>query len=167
MSTAEQWAAALEGAGGQGFTLRFEALGLEARCRELQAGEVEECRRMGGERGLRYALYLACDQLREAGERLRRQGELASAFDITQRMRYGDVTAAGAAVLRRSGAEEARVSLQERDGGFLPLTAPGGVWMEPGRQAAAGEDAARLPQSSDGWDARELADRLWMAAGNR
>ena len=71
MSGAALWAQALQ-APGQGFTLTFERLGLEANCRPLSAGEVEECVRMGGQRGLRYALYLACDDLREAGETMSR-----------------------------------------------------------------------------------------------
>ena len=64
---------------------------------------------MGGQRGLRYALYLACDALREAGESLKKQGTLASAFDITEKLTYGDVVAAGAAILGRSGADTAAV----------------------------------------------------------
>ena len=66
---------------------------------------------MGGQRGLRYALYLACDALREAGESLKKQGVVASAFDITERLSYGDIVAAGAAILGRSGADTAAVRL--------------------------------------------------------
>lgn len=105
MSTAEQWAGLLGQEAGEAFSLKFERLGLEARCRPLRAGEVEECVRMGGERGLRYALYLACDELREAGEHLKKQGALASAFEITERLSYGDVVAAGAAILGQSGTD--------------------------------------------------------------
>lgn len=112
MSTAEQWAAAL-GAEQAGFFLRFQRLRLEARCRPLQADEVEECRRMGGEKGLRYALYLSCDALRQAGEQLRLQGALAMSFDITRRLAYGDILAAGGAILEKSGAAGAQVSLLE------------------------------------------------------
>ena len=112
MSTAEQWAAAL-GAEQAEFSLRFQRLGLEARCRPLQADEVEECRRMGGEKGLRYALYLSCDALRQAGEQLRLQGALAMSFDITRRLAYGDILAAGGAILEKSGAAGAQVSLLE------------------------------------------------------
>lgn len=112
MSTAEQWAAVL-GAEQAGFSLRFQRLGLEARCRPLQADEVEECRRMGGEKGLRYALYLSCDALRQAGEQLRLQGALAMSFDITRRLAYGDILAAGGAILEKSGAAGAQVSLLE------------------------------------------------------
>ena len=112
MSTAEQWATAL-GAEQAGFSLRFQRLGLEARCRPLQADEVEECRRMGGEKGLRYALYLSCDALRQAGEQLRLQGALAMSFDITRRLAYGDILAAGGAILEKSGAAGAQVSLLE------------------------------------------------------
>lgn len=112
MSTAEQWAAVL-GAEQAGFFLRFQRLGLEARCRPLQADEVEECRRMGGEKGLRYALYLSCDALRQAGEQLRLQGALAMSFDITRRLAYGDILAAGGAILEKSGAAGAQVSLLE------------------------------------------------------
>ena len=112
MSTAEQWAAAL-GAEQAEFSLQFQRLGLEARCRPLQADEVEECRRMGGEKGLRYALYLSCDALRQAGEQLRLQGALAMSFDITRRLAYGDILAAGGAILEKSGAAGAQVSLLE------------------------------------------------------
>ncbi|MBR5538002.1 MAG: hypothetical protein IKU58_08890, partial [Clostridia bacterium] len=124
MSGAALWAQALQ-APGQGFTLTFERLGLEASCRPLSAGEVEECVRMGGQRGLRYALYLACDDLREAGETLKKQGAVASAFDITEKLSYGDVLAAGAAVLQRSGAGEARVLLdgEARDMSAMPPAA--------------------------------------------
>lgn len=51
---AEAWAQALGQRQGGQFRLRFERLGLEAACRSLSSGEVEECLRMGGERGLRY-----------------------------------------------------------------------------------------------------------------
>ena len=112
MSTAEQWAGALAGTTGGNFILRFDRLGLEAQCRPLNAGEVEECVRMGGQRGLRYALYLACDQLREAGESLKKQGAVASAFDITEKLSYGDVVAAGAVILGRSGADTAAVRVE-------------------------------------------------------
>jgi hypothetical protein len=69
---------------------------------------------MGGQRGLRYALYLACDELREAGESLKKQGNLASAFDITEKLSYGDVVAAGTVILSRSGADTSAVRV---DGG--------------------------------------------------
>lgn len=110
MSTAEQWAAAL-GKAPEGFRLQFQRLGLEAECRPLRSEEVEECRRMGGERGLRYALYLSCDALRQAGEQMKKQGALALSFDITQRLTYGDILAAGGAILEKSGAGSARVRL--------------------------------------------------------
>ena len=171
MSTAEQWAGVLGQRGAKQFTLQFDGLGLEARCRSLDAGEVEECVRMGGERGLRYALYLACDELREAGESLRKQGALDSAFDITLRLGYGDVLAAGRAVLQQSGAEEGRVRL---DGGvqsdasrsaetLLPPAAEGMyplLWQQETQPETPGWITA-------GQVAREFADRLWAAAGNR
>ena len=112
MSGAEQWAELLGRQAHGAFTLKFERLGLEAQCRSLSAGEVEECLRMGGEKGLRYALYLACDDLRQAGESLKKQGALASAFDITEKLSYGDVVAAGAAILGQSGTDTAAVSLE-------------------------------------------------------
>ena len=171
MSTAEQWAGVLGAATAKQFTLQFDGLGLEAQCRSLDAGEVEECVRMGGERGLRYALYLACDELREAGESLRKQGALDSAFDITLRLGYGDVLAAGRAVLQQSGAGEGRVRL---DGGVQseePWSAE-----TPLPPAAAGMYPLLWHQETQpeipGWVtagqvAREFADRLWAAAGNR
>ena len=174
MSLAAQWAQALQ-APGQGFTLTFERLGLEANCRPLSAGEVEECIRMGGQRGLRYALYLACDDLREAGESLKKQGVVASAFDITEKLGYGDVLAAGAAILQRSGAQEARVRL---DGEAQTLTAapfaavPEGVSEQTGESLWGGLPPRAPAESTGGMlfdtdPVRHLADRLWAAAGNR
>lgn len=116
MSTAEQWAGLLAEERQGYFTLVFERLGMEAECRSLNAGEVEECRRMGGQRGLRYALYLACPALREAGEALQREGRLAMAFQITERLPYADLMAAGNAILERSGGGQAKVSLKTKDG---------------------------------------------------
>lgn len=110
MSSAEQWEKALSQEPGH-FTLQFQRLGLEAECRPLRSEEVEECRRMGGERGLRYALYLSCDALRQAGEQMKKQGALALSFDITQRLAYGDILAAGGAILEKSGAGSAQVRL--------------------------------------------------------
>lgn len=110
MSNYEQWAQALSRQP-EHFTLQFQRLGLEAECRPLRSEEVEECRRMGGERGLRYALYLSCDALRQAGEQMKRQGALALNFDITQRLAYGDILAAGGAILEKSGAGNAQVRL--------------------------------------------------------
>lgn len=174
MSTAEQWAGALAGTGGGSFTLRFDRLGLEAQCRPLNAGEVEECVQMGGQRGLRYALYLACDQLREAGESLKKQGTLASAFDITERLSYGDVVAAGSAILSRSGADTSAVRLEAREGEGWTAAVPqerSGAWMispaVEGAQAVSifAEQNDLFVQS--GWDIRDFVDRLSAAAGNR
>ena len=180
MSTAEQWADVLGAPAEERFTLQFDHLGLEARCRPLLAGEVEECIRMGGERGMRYALYLACDDLREAGESMKKQGAVATAFDITERLRYGDVLAAGTAILSRSGAQQTQVRLDGQiqslpaakaltvDGGATlfpplsdgPLSGGGGSFVDP------------LIVEQNGWIsagqvARDFADRLWAAAGNR
>ena len=102
MSSAEDWTRALESGKGR-FTLNFERMGVEAECRTLSAAEVEECRRMGGERGMRYALYLACGAVREAGERLKAQGRAATPFDATEGLAYADVLAAGRAILGRAG----------------------------------------------------------------
>lgn len=174
MSLAELWAEALQ-APGQGFTLNFDRLGLAANCRPLTAGEVEECVRMGGQRGLRYALYLACDDLREAGETLKKQGAVASAFDITEKLSYGDVLAAGSAVLQRSGAQEAMVRLDGDVQGLprtLPQAMPEGAIPQPGEGIWGTGSPAALPESG-GEDlfaadpVRQLADRLWAAAGNR
>lgn len=112
MSASEAWAAALGQTERESFSLHFDRLGLTARCRTLDAGEVEECRRMGGERGLRYALYLACPDLQAACEALKKQGLAASPLDITERLPYADVVAAGGVILSRSGASEARVRLE-------------------------------------------------------
>ena len=174
MSTAEQWAGALAGAGGGSFTLRFDRLGLEAQCRPLNAGEVEECLRMGGEKGLRYALYLSCDELRQAGENLKKQGALASAFDITERLSYGDVVAAGSAILRRSGADTSAVRLETQEGeGWMAAIPPesGGEWMfSPSLESAPSVPAfAEQNQLFEqrGWEIRDFVDRLSAAAGNR
>ena len=181
MSTAEQWAGLLGQEAGEAFSLKFERLGLEARCRPLRAGEVEECVRMGGERGLRYALYLACDELREAGEHLKKQGALASAFDITERLSYGDVVAAGAAILGQSGTDTGSVRLEggrqaafqqqgeTETGALLPRSA-GQVY--PGRAedwfgSAGTEEEPLLERPFRERDAGDLADRLWAAWGNR
>lgn len=179
MSTAEQWAGVLGSPRNGQFTLRFDRLGLEARCRPLQAGEVEECIRMGGERGLRYALYLACDDLREAGESLKKQGAVASAFDITEELSYGDVLAAGAAILSRSGAGEAQVQL---DGEAQELPRQGSAFSQRVEDILPAAD--RVYPAASGWMpdegvlrqngwvtagqiAQDFADRLWAAAGNR
>ena len=175
MSGAEQWADLLGRQASGSFTLKFERLGLEAQCRSLSAGEVEECLRMGGEKGLRYALYLACDDLRQAGESLKKQGTLASAFDITEKLSYGDVVAAGAAILGQSGTDTAAVSLA---GGQRVAQSQG---MTLAEAMLTGQDAA-LPTAGpsvypaevpavafarNGTDPWELADRLWAAWGNR
>lgn len=175
MSGAEQWADLLGRQASGSFTLKFERLGLEAQCRSLSAGEVEECLRMGGEKGLRYALYLACDDLRQAGESLKKQGTLASAFDITEKLSYGDVVAAGAAILGQSGTDTAAVSLA---GGQRAAQSQG---MTLAEAMLTGQDAA-LPTAGpsvypaevpavafarNGTDPWELADRLWAAWGNR
>ena len=179
MSTAEQWAGALAGGGSETFTLWFDRLGLEAQCRPLNAGEVEECVRMGGQRGLRYALYLACDQLREAGESLKKQGAVASAFDITERLSYGDVVAAGTVILGRSGADTAAVRVdggQQTAAGMGAVTTPQAFLTgEQVFSRLAGEDV--LPEGFSGGEeglfarrGRELqafVDGLTAAAGNR
>ena len=130
---------------------------------------------MGGQRGLRYALYLACDDLREAGETLKKQGAVASAFDITEKLSYGDVLAAGAAVLQRSGAGEARVLLdgEARDMSAMPPAAVAEGLPEGGAgyfwgtlpHTAAAQNAPGTVNDTD--PVRQLADRLWAAAGNR
>lgn len=175
MSGAEQWAELLGRQAYGAFTLKFERLGLEAQCRSLSAGEVEECLRMGGEKGLRYALYLACDDLRQAGESLKKQGALASAFDITEKLSYGDVVAAGAAILGQSGTDTAAVSME---GGQRAAQSQGmalAVEMLGSDPTAVGatksgvyqnEDTA-IPFARSGTDPWELADRLWAAWGNR
>lgn len=176
MSTAEQWAGLLGRKSGSAFTLKFERLGLEARCRSLSAGEVEECLRMGGEKGLRYALYLACDDLRQAGERLKKQGALASAFDITEQLSYGDVVAAGAAILGQSGTDTASVTMEGggqaalRQGMSLAeemLDGGSGAIRKMETMGAAPNDDGALAFARQGTDPWELADKLWAAWGNR
>jgi len=181
MSTAEQWASVLGGRSAEQFTLRFERLGLDARCRALSAGEVEECVRMGGERGLRYALYLACDDLREAGESMKKQGAVASAFDITEQLSYGDVLAAGAAILSRSGAQQPQVRMDDEAvplPAAMPLSGGGqeerltlpvaqSVYPSEPQGWADADVMERNGWISAGQVARDFADRLWAASGNR
>lgn len=176
MSGAEQWAELLGRQTSGTFTLKFERLGLEAQCRNLSAGEVEECLRMGGERGLRYALYLACDDLRQAGESLKKQGTLASAFDITERLSYGDVVAAGAAILGQSGTDTGAVGLE---GGQQAASGQGmalaGEMLGGNRPVFQAAETGGSHKSVDeaisfarrGTDPWELADKLWAAWGNR
>lgn len=179
MSTAQQWAGVLGAAAADRFTLRFDRLGVEAACRTLTAGEVEECVRMGGERGMRYALYLACDELREAGESMRKQGLVAAAFDITERLRYGDVLAAGSAILDRSGAQQSQVYLDGEQQQLPAATLLAETGAMPDFPAAAQSFYPAEPQAwadpvvmeQNGWIsagqvARDFADRLWAAAGN-
>lgn len=174
---AEAWAQALGQRQSGQFRLRFERLGLEAECRSLSSGEVEECLRMGGERGLRYALYLSCDELRQAGESLKKQGAVAGAFDITEKLSYGDVLAAGAAILSQSGVEEGRVLLEggedagESGGRMARSMISGGGRSREGSlsrgtagTAAAGGNALLWEEDREPW---ELADRLTAAWGNR
>lgn len=174
---AEAWAQALGQRQSGQFRLRFERLGLEAECRSLSSGEVEECLRMGGERGLRYALYLSCDELRQAGESLKKQGAVAGAFDITEKLSYGDVLAAGAAILSQSGVEEGRVLLEGgSEGASDSGSAMARSMVSGGRQTET--DGLRIRQTSveaqggallweEDREPWELADRLTAAWGNR
>lgn len=176
MSAAEQWAGLLGRQMTDAFTLKFERLGLEAQCRALSAGEVEECLRMGGEKGLRYALYLACDDLRQAGESLKKQGSLASAFDITEKLSYGDVVAAGAAILGQSGTDTGNVMLEggapaaQKQGFSLAEKMLGEhpeILQTAGNSALYETGDAAISFAQRGTDPWELADRLWAAWGNR
>ena len=135
---------------------------------------------MGGEKGLRYALYLACDDLRQAGESLKKQGTLASAFDITEKLSYGDVVAAGAAILGQSGTDTAAVTMEGGQraahsqgmalaeemlaGQGVELPTTGGSVYSNEDFTKATEYLAFARNSTDPW---ELADRLWAAWGNR
>lgn len=139
MSDVGQWTQALSGRETDRFVLKFDRLGLEAECRTLRAGEIEECRRMGGERGLRYALYLACDALREAGESLKKQGEVAVAFDVTERLAYADIVAAGGVILERSGADRPMIRMEQAGGS--PLSVASDLDEEP--------EQLRLPEMDD------------------
>ncbi len=148
MSSAEDWARALGGERAR-FTLNFERMGVAAECRALSAAEVEECRRMGGERGMRYALYLACGAVREAGEQLRAQGRAATPFDATEGLPYADVLAAGRAILRQSGAEKARLRLETGEGEGLPVTEAPFSWTE---ETAAEKDEIFPETEENGWE---------------
>ena len=100
---------------------------------------------------------------------------MASAFDITEKLSYGDVLAAGSAVLQRSGAQEAMVRLDGEVQGLprtLPQVMPEGAIPQPGEGVwAVMPPAALTERGGEGLFAadpvRQLADRLWAAAGNR
>lgn len=112
MSGAAEWGAALR-APRRMLTLRLGRLGIEAECRALGSAEVEECLRMGGERGARYALWLSCGALRDAGEEMLRTGEVHTAFDVTERLSYADVLTAAGMILRFSGSAAPEVTADE------------------------------------------------------
>ena len=112
---------------------------------------------------------------------MKKQGALVSAFDITEQLSYGDVVAAGAAILGQSGTGIGGVRLEggrqaafqqqgETEAGALLPRSAGRVY--PGRAenwvASAGteEDPLRERPFQE-WDAGDLADRLWAAWGNQ
>ena len=100
---------------------------------------------------------------------------MATAFDITEKLRYGDVLAAGAAILQRSGAGEARVRLDGQAQSIptgMPVAAVEGMAAGADKDFWAGWSPRPLSEHTEGVSfdtdpVRELADRLWAAAGNR
>lgn len=123
MSTPAEWENALSKPPAA-FIVRLERLGTDASCRALSCAEAAECMEMGGERGARYALWLACADLREAGELMRKKGGVLSAFDFTEKLPYADVMAAAAAIFERSGASAPLVTVTGERGGAESAALP-------------------------------------------
>lgn len=113
MTAPANWIEALSGSGRATARILFARLGIVARCRALTSEELAECIDFGGERGARYAIYLSCQELREAGEQLRLRGEIISPFDITRGIPYADAIAAAGIIVRLSGGSEAMIRMLE------------------------------------------------------
>ena len=112
---------------------------------------------------------------------MKKQGALVSAFDITEQLSYGDVVAAGAAILGQSGTDTGGVRLEggrqaafqqqgETEAGALLPRSAGQVY--PGRAedwfgSAGTEEEPLRERPFRERDAGDLADRLWAAWGNR
>ena len=97
------------------YEIEFERLGIRTAITPLSDDELEECRRMKGADGARYALYLACPALHEEGEKLYKEGKLFSPLDIVSAVDMRDVKGAYQLIQEISGVGEARVRLYKNN----------------------------------------------------
>ena len=99
------------------YEMEFSRLGIRTAINPLSEDELEECRRMKGTDGARYALYLACPALHEEGERLYKNGEIFSPLDITMAVDIADINAAYGYIREISGMGESQVKLYKHSFG--------------------------------------------------
>ena len=99
------------------YEMEFSRLGIRTAINPLSEDELEECRRMKGTDGARYALYLACPALHEEGERLYKNGEIFSPLDITMAIDIADINAAYGYIKEISGMGESQVKLYKHSFG--------------------------------------------------
>lgn len=99
------------------YEMEFSRLGIRTAINPLSEDELEECRRMKGTDGARYALYLACPALHEEGERLYKNGEIFSPLDITMAIDIADINAAYGYIKEISGMGESQVRLYKHSFG--------------------------------------------------
>ena len=97
------------------YEIEFERLGIRTSLVPISDDELEECRRMKGADGARYALYLACPALHEEGERLYKEGKLFSPLDIVSAVDMRDVKGAYQMIQAISGVGEARIRLYKNN----------------------------------------------------
>ena len=100
------------------YEMEFSRLGIRTAINPLSEDELEECRRMKGTDGARYALYLACPALHEEGERLYKNGEIFSPLDITMAVDIADINAAYGYIKEISGMGESQVKLYKHSFGL-------------------------------------------------
>ena len=100
------------------YEMEFSRLGIRTAINPLSEDELEECRRMKGTDGARYALYLACPALHEEGERLYKNGEIFSPLDITMAVDIADINAAYGYIKEISGMSESQVKLYKHSFGL-------------------------------------------------
>ena len=101
----------------ESYEMEFSRLGIRTAINPLSEDELEECRRMKGTDGARYALYLACPALHEEGERLYKNGEIFSPLDITMAIDIADINAAYGYIKEISGMGESQVKLYKHSFG--------------------------------------------------
>ena len=102
----------------ESYEMEFSRLGIRTAINPLSEDELEECRRMKGTDGARYALYLACPALHEEGERLYKNGEIFSPLDITMAIDIADINAAYGYIKEISGMGESQVKLYKHSFGM-------------------------------------------------
>ena len=100
------------------YEMEYSRLGIRTAINPLSEDELEECRRMKGTDGARYALYLACPALHEEGERLYKNGEIFSPLDITMAVDIADINAAYGYIREISGMGESQVKLYKHSFGL-------------------------------------------------